>query len=153
MMTEMNLLTSDGKIEIITYYSSYETLRNYFYVLSNKEGFYQTLPFINYETNTINFSELTSNQQYIYSLIYNCFSFLSNLFDIIYDSKETFKNSLKNYKILIFIIFAIFFAFIMLSLLLLFISIQLSNKKMFKIVEKILKLTKKGKNFLEEKLK
>ncbi len=153
MMTEMKLLTSDGKIEVITYYSSYETLRNYFYVLSNKEGFYQTLPFIDYENNSINFSELTSNQQYIYSLIYNCFSFLDNLFDIIYNSKKTFKNSLKNYKILIFIIFAVFFAFIMLSLLLLFISIQLSNKKMFKIVEKILKLTKKGKNFLEEKLK
>jgi hypothetical protein len=75
MMTEMKLLTSDGKIEVITYYSSYETLRNYFYVLSNKEGFYQTLPFIDYENNSINFSELTSNQQYIYSLIYNCFSF------------------------------------------------------------------------------
>ena len=153
IMTQMKLLTSDGKIETITYYSSYETLRNYFYVLSNKEGFYQILPFIDYNSRSINFTALTSNQQYIYSLIYNCFSYLDNLFDIIYNSKRTFKNSLKNYKILIFIIFAVFFAFIMFSLLLLFISIQLSNKKMFKIVEKILKLTKKGKNFLEEKLK
>ena len=152
-LKEFEILTADGVKELKSFYLIFELGRNYFYILSQIENFYQEIPQINYDEIDIKFKKLNENQKYIYSLVYNSFNFFKNIFDILFDSKKNFKKTIKNFKFLSLFLFIGFLILNVLSLLLLYFSIQITNKKMFAIVEKIFKLTKRGKKFLLEKLK
>ena len=152
-LKEFELLTSDGIKELKNFYSIFELGRNYFYILSKVENFYQEIPQINYDDIENNFKKLNENQKYIYSLVYNSFNIFLHIFEILYFSKDDFSKKILNFKFLSLFLFIGFLALNILSLLLLYFSIQITNKKTFSIVEKIFKLTKRGKKFLLEKLK
>ena len=96
---------------------------------------------------------LNEFQQYVLCTINNCFNFLMVLNRVLISSKKIFKNSLKNYKIIMYSVFITFLCLNIFSIFLLYLSIEMTNKKMYQITEKIMKLTQRGKNYLEKKLK
>ena len=96
---------------------------------------------------------LNEFQQYIICTIYNSFTFIKIVKGILKESKNVFKNSLNNYKIIMYFIFIIFLCLNIFSIVLLYLSIEMTNRKMYLITEKIMKITLKGKNYLEKKLK
>ncbi len=147
------VLRPNGEFDEVSYYHAFDLPKNYFYILSQQENFKLTIPFVNLDTiDTILYS-LNEFQQYILCTIHNCFNFMLALSKVLICSKKVFKNSLKNYKIIMYSVFISFLCLNIFSIFLLYLSIEMTNKKMFNITEKIMKLTQRGKNYLEKKLK
>ena len=146
-------LSTYGQLEYLNYLSSFEVKRNYFYILSHNDEFYHFIPQINYYEIPEKISSFSQNQKYIFTFVYNSVNFFIKIFNVIGRSKKYFEKKTKEYKFVSLFLFIGFLIFNIFSLFLLFFSIQITNKKMLKIVKNIFKLTKKRKNFLIEKLK
>ena len=147
------LLISDGSIMETNFKNVLEIPRNYFYILSTVEGYYQTVNQINYDEIINKMPNLSINNQFIYSIVYNTFDLLKHIFGILFEVKKHFGNNLNFYKTLIYFFFVVFLSLNFFSLFLLYLSIKVIDNKIYNIVNKIFELTKKGKNFLLEKLK
>ena len=151
--TNFTILLHDGNTQQVSYDEAFELPKNYFYILSQNEGFYLDMPFVNYNDIPYSIRYLNENQQYLLCSVYNFFSFVLSLNQILVMSKQRFKKELDIYNILMYFIFLGFLIFNFFSIILLYLSIEITNKKIYNITEQIIKLTKKGKNYLEEKLK
>ena len=149
----INILISDGSIMQTNFKNVLEIPRNYFYILSTVDGYYQTVNQINYDEIINKISTLSINNQFIYSIVYNTFNLLKHIFGILYEVKKHFGYNLNKYKTLIYFFFVVFLSLNFFSLFLLYLSIKVIDNKIYNIVNKIFELTKKGKNFLLEKLK
>ena len=147
------VLRPNGEFEYVTYYHSFDLPKNYFYILGQQNNYKIIIPFLNYNTVDKTLNGLNEFQQYIICTIYNCFVFINTLKSVLVESKKVFKNFLYNYKVLMYSVFIIFLLLNIFSIFLLYLSIEMTNKKMYKITERIMKLTLKGKNYLEKKLK
>ena len=147
------ILLHDGSTQNVTYEEAFDLPKNYFYILSQVNGFYLDMPIFNYEDIKISMNGLNEIQQFLLCSIYNFFNFLIFLNDVLLACKNNFKNAFVNYKLLMYIFFLGFLVFNIFSIILLFLSIEITNGKISVIIEKIAKLTKRGKKYLEEKLK
>ena len=105
------------------------------------------MPIFNYEDIKISMNGLTEIQQFLLCSIYNFFNFLLFLNDVLLACKNNFKNSFVNYKLLMYIFFLGFLVFNIFSIILLFLSIEITNGKISVIIEKIAKLTKREKKY------
>ena len=63
------------------------------------------MPFVNYNDIPNSITYLNENQQFLLCSIYNFFSFILSLHQILVMSKQRFKKELDIYNILIYIIF------------------------------------------------
>ncbi len=147
------VLRSNGEMSSVTYYNAFDLPKNYFYILSQQDDFNITLPILNYDNISNYLNDLNENQQYIVCIFYNSFNFYVCLINVLIASKKVFKNALKFYRVLMYCVFIIFLCLNICSIILLYLSIEMTNNKMYTIIEKIMKLTQKGKNFLTKKLK
>ena len=147
------VIRPNGEYDNVTYYHAFDLPKNYFYILSQQDEFNITIPFITIDSIAQILSSLNEFQQYILCTINNCFNFLLALNRVLISSKNIFKNSLKNYKVIMYSVFIVFLFLNIFSIFLLYLSIEMTNKKMYQITEKIMKLTQRGKNYLEKKLK
>ena len=147
------VIRPNGEYDNVTYYHAFDLPKNYFYILSQQDEFNITIPFITIDSIGQILSSLNEFQQYILCTINNCFNFLLTLNRVLISSKNIFKNSLKNYKVIMYSVFIVFLFLNIFSIFLLYLSIEMTNKKMYQITEKIMKLTQRGKNYLEKKLK
>ena len=150
---EFEILLHDGNFQKVSYGDSFDLPKNYFYILSQVEGFYLDVPFVNYENITSSIHNFNENQQFLLCSIYNFFNFILKFNEVLYVCKNNFKNAFIKYKSLMYVFFLGFLIFNIFSIILLYLSIEITNRKISEIIEKITKLTKKGKNYLEEKLK
>ena len=150
---KFDILLHDGNFLSVTYQEVFDLPKNYFYILSQVEGFYLDMPILNYEDIISSIPKLNENQQFLLCSMYNFFIVIIELNEVLIACKKSFKNSLNNYRLLINIFFLGFLIFNIFSIILLYLSIEVTNKKISVIIDKILKLTKRGKNYLEEKLK
>ena len=151
--SQFEILLHDGNIQKVSYGECFDLPKNYFYILSQVEGFYLDMPLINYENITFTIHYLNENQQFLLCSMYNFFNFILKFNDVLYVCKQNFKNAFKKYKLLMYIFFLGFLIFNIFSIILLYLSIEITNRKISDIIEKVTKLTKKGKNYLEEKLR
>ena len=147
------ILLHDGSFSIITYEEAFDLPKNYFYILSQINGYYLDMPIINYDKIISSITNLSETQQFLLCSMYNFFNFLIFLNDILVVCKSNFKSAFKKYRLLMNVFFLGFLIFNIFSIILLFLSIEITNGKISAIIEKITKLTKRGKNYLEEKLK
>ena len=147
------VLRANGEFSSVNYYYAFDLPKNYFYILSQQEDFNLTIPILNYDNISYNLNRLDEIQQYVICIFYNTFNFFSALSNVLARSKETFKNALTFYKVMMYCVFIVFLCLNICSIILLYLSIEMTNKKMYSIIEKIMKLTQKWKNFLEKKLK
>ena len=147
------ILLHDGSSSLITYEEAFDLPKNYFYILSQIDGFYLDMPIINYNEIISSITNLSEIQQFLLCSMYNFFNFLNFLNDILVVCKSNFKNAFIHYRSLMNVFFLGFLIFNIFSIILLFLSIEITNGKISEIIEKITKLTKRGKNYLEEKLK
>ncbi len=147
------VLRPNGEYEEVTYYHCFDIPKNYFYILSQQDNYKIPIPLLNLSNIELFLNGLNEFQQYIICTINNSFTFIKTVKYILKEAKKVFKNSLNNYKIIMYFIFIIFLCLNIFSIVLLYLSIEMTNKKMYLITEKIMKITLKGKNYLEKKLK
>ena len=152
LIKDENLLLMDGMIITLNFYRSFEILRNYFYILSQNNDFFQNITLINYDKIVETIPTLEENEKYIYSILYNSFNLFESVFLIKYSAKEYFIKERNSFKLNIIILMITNYLYISISLTILYISIFLLNNKMQNIVEKIFNLTKNKKKILEKKL-
>ena len=149
----ITILLHDGNTQKVNYDEAFDLPKNYFYILSQIDGFYLDMPVVNYNDIPNSISDLNENQQFLLCTVYNFFTFILSLNEKLVVSKQRFKNIFKNYKILMYTFFLGFLLFNIFSIILLYLSLEITHKKIYNITEQIIKLTKKGKSYLEEKLK
>ena len=147
------VLRPNGEFDEVTYYHCFDIPKNYFYILSQQDNYKISIPFLDLNNIHLILNGLNEFQQYIICTINNSFLFIKMVKYILKTSKKVFRNSLNNYKIIMLFIFIIFLCLNIFSIFLLYLSIEMTNKKMYLITKKIMKITLKGKNYLEKKLK
>ena len=99
------ILLHDGSTQNVTYEEAFDLPKNYFYILSQVNGFYLDMPIFNYEDIKISMNGLNEIQQFLLCSIYNFFNFLIFLNDVLLACKNNFKNAFFNYKLLMYIFF------------------------------------------------
>ena len=151
--TYFTILLHDGNTQEVNYYEAFDLPKNYFYILSQIDGYYIEMPTLNYDDVPYLIIKLNENQQFLLCTIYNFFIFTLQLNSVLVISKKRFKDAYNNYRILMYVFFLGFLIFNLFSIFLLYLSIEITNGKIYKIIEGILKLTKRSKNYFEEKLK
>ncbi len=151
--TYFTILLHDGNKQEVNYYEAFDLPKNYFYILSQIDGFYMDMPIFNYEDISTSIIGLNENQQFLLCTTYNFFIFINQLNSVLNINKKRFKDAYNNYRILMYVFFLGFLIFNLFSIFLLYLSIEITNRKIYNIIDGIMKLTKKGKNYLEEKLK
>ena len=148
-----NIILHDGNIQNVNYYEAFDLPKNYFYILSQIDGFYMEMPIINYNDVPSSINKLNENQQFLLCTAFNFFILITQLNSVLVVSKKRFKDAYNNYRILMYVFFLGFLIFNLFSIFLLYLSIEITNRKLYNIANGIIKLTKRGKNYLEEKLK
>ena len=135
------------------YLDAYIVPLNYFYILSQVNDFYIEVPIINYNDSLKLNSLSTSEKQYLMTFPFNIYPFVEKTNEINFNEKEIFLSSFTNFKKLIILVLIFNLIFNIISLLIMYLSVNYSDKKMLKIEEKIQNLEPFHKNFLHRKIR
>ena len=153
MLHNISLMNFRGNMYNDTYKDLFTVLSNYFYYLSQYEGYYLKLPFIEY-LNFEKYDDLVDiNLRNAFTLIFNY-----PLLEIELDSInaliiDNYFNSFKLYKLRILILFYYFAFCILISIILFYSSLVVIDKKIIKINQKISQIENNHLLFLRKKLK
>ena len=150
---EYNFSTEIGTFELYTYVNSFDVQLNNYYIISKIDGFYVDFNLFNvYNYDDPNMNSTSDNEIKLKTLIKNGFVYINIFNEVNYYNKKNFLKYFNNFKIFIFTGFIIFFFCNLLSIVFLYISIKISIKEIWKLVNNIMKITIKEKKYLEKKM-
>ena len=153
MLTNILLMDFRGNMYNSTYKDLFTDFSNFFYYLSQYDGYYLKLPFIEY-LNLEKYKDLIDiNLRNAFTLIFNYPLLEIELDSINYLLIENYFNSFKLYKLRILILFYYFAFCILISIILFYSSLVVIDKKIIKINYKISQIENNHLLFLRKKLK
>ena len=97
-------------------------------------------------------NSFSENEILLKTMIRNAYPYMQIFNEVNYYDKKNFSKYFSNFKSFIFFSFIIFFFCNLLSIVFLFISIKISIKEIWKLVNQIMKITIKEKKHLENKI-
>ena len=150
---KFNIIEYNGKPVETNYLDGYIIPLNYFYILSQNDDFYIEVPIINYNE-PLKINNLNSTEhQYLMTFPFNIFPFVLKTNEINYTGKEIFISTFRNFRFMIILLMILNIIFNIISLVILYLSVNYSNKRMLKIEEKVQNLESAHKNFLHKKIR
>ena len=146
----------EGGTTNTSYQIFFPEIITYNYVLSQIKGYYLEIEQINYNvTDLLNYINRINSLElkYAYYLMTNYKDVQDIIFEMNTNIKDIYTSKLKNLKIFVYVLIIIFIGFNILSCLLLYLSINLLNNNIVKIIEKIVKVENNHLFFLRNKIK
>ena len=135
------------------YLDAYIVPLNYFYILSQVKEFYIEVPIINYN-DSLKLKNLSpSEKQYLMTFPFNIYPFVEKTNEINYNEKVIFLSTFTKFKHLTILLLIFNLIFNIISLLIMYLSVNYSDKKMLKIEEKVQNLEPFHKSYLHRKIR
>ncbi len=144
--------TITNNVEYYSYINSFDTQLNNYYIISKIDGFYVDFNLFSVENIDPNNNSFSEDEILLKTMIRNAYPYVQIFNEVNYYDKKNFSKYFSNFKSFIFVSFIIFFFCNLLSIVFLFISIKISIKEIWKLVNQIMKITIKEKKHLENKI-
>ena len=142
----------NGKFINITYSEIFPNEINYFHALSQIENYYLFTDILNVKDNDI-FLDKSLEIKYMYLILINYINYYPKLLEVNNEVMNIFENDIKRLKIIFLLFLYIFIIGNLCSLLLLYFTANLLDKKILKIIKKISEIENEQIIFLKKKLK
>ena len=142
----------NGKYKNITYPEIFPNEINYFHALSQIENYYLFTDILNFTYNDF-LSDESLELQYMYLILKNYISYYPIILEINNEVKNIFENEINRLKVIFLLFLYIFIIGNLFSLLLLYFTANLLDKKILKIIKKISEIENEQIIFLKKKLK
>ena len=145
-------LLINGKYKNITYDEIFPNEINYFHALSQIENYYLFTDILNFTYNEF-LSDESLEIQYMYLILKNYINYYPKILEINNEVKNIFENEINRLKVIFLVFLYIFIIGNLFSLLLLYFTANLLDKKILKIIKKISEIENEQIIFLKKKLK
>jgi hypothetical protein len=139
--------------QTLTYFNSFDVIFTNYYTISQGINEVMRFPNINFQQIPEYIDNITEPNKTCLEILYNYPSYFEMIERVIFQGKEYFNSSFKNFKFITYLFFILFLAVNLFGIIIILLSINLSTKILNRITKNILSITHNQLKSLKKKLK
>ena len=139
--------------QTLTYFNSFDVIFTNYYTIAKGINEVMRFPNINFQQIPQYIENITEPNKTCLEILYNYPSYFEMIERVIFQGKEYFNSSFKNFKFIIYLFFILFLAVNLFGIIIILLSINLSTKILNRITKSILSITHNQLKSLKKKLK
>ena len=139
--------------QTLTYFNSFDVIFTNYYTIAKGINEVMRFPNINFQQIPQYIENITEPNKTCLEILYNYPSYFEMIERVIFQGKEYFNSSFKNFKFIIYLFFILFLAVNLFGIIIILLSINLSTKILNRITKSILSITHNQLKTLKKKLK